>query len=277
VHPARPGRRRAVGWPPAAVRQVSDTFLSLVDEAAPDLVEGVYLHGSLGFGEWYDGRSDIDYVAVLARRPDDRLVDLLRDVHARLAETFPRPPFDGFHLTWDDLAGSPYACPDLPCTQAGYFHPEARLDVHPVTWHELASHGVTVRGPDVSTLDIWTDRRALRAYTHENLGAYWRPEVEQLRRFPGEAARPEIVTWFVLGVSRLHHLLATDRLTSKTGAGRYALEAFDDRWRPIVTEALVYRELEESTGEYDGEPARRARETVEFAEMAVASGLAITV
>ena len=276
MHPGSHGRA-PTSWPPAAVRLVTDTFLSLADEAAPGLVEGLYLHGSLGFGEWYDARSDIDYVAVLARRPDDRQVDVLRDVHAGVAETFPRPPFDGFHLIWDDLARSPYACPDVPCTQGGYFHEEARLDVQPVTWHEVVHHGLTVRGPEPGTLGIWTDEQVLREYTHDNLRSYWAAEVDQLRKFPDEAARPDIVAWFVLGVSRLHHLLATGRLTSKTGAGRYALERFGERWRPIVAEAIVYRELDESTGRYDGEPARRAEDTIDFVDMVVASGLAIPV
>jgi hypothetical protein len=252
-------------------------FLSLVDERAPGLVEGLYLHGSIGFGEWYDGRSDIDYVAVLARRPDDATVDLLREVHAAVADTFPRPPFDGFHLTWEDLARPSYDCPDVPCTQGGYFHDEARLDVHPVTWHELARHGIAVRGPAPDRVDVWTDQRVLRRYTHENLRSYWAAEVEQLRKFPEEAGRPGIVTWFVLGVCRLHHLLATDRLTSKTGAGRYALEAFGERWRPVIAEAIVQRELDESTGTYDGAPARRAQDTIDFSAMVVSSGLAIPV
>lgn len=269
--------RAPVAWPPAAVRAVTDTFLSLVDEARPGLVEGLYLHGSLGFGEWYDGRSDIDYVAVLADRPDPATVDLLRGVHADLADTFPRPPFDGFHVTWDDLAASPYSCPDLPCTQAGYFHDEARLDVHPVTWHELADHGITVRGPGLDTLDLWTDQAALRRYSHDNLRAYWEREVEALRKFPEEAGKPEQVSWYVLGTSRLHHLLATGRLTSKTGAGRYALETFGERWRPVIAEAIVFRELEETTGVYDGKPARRAQDTVDFADMVVRSGLDIPV
>lgn len=259
------------------MRQVADTFLALVDEAAPGLVEGLYLHGSLGFGEWFDARSDIDYVAVLARRPGRAGVAVLREVHGRVTETFPRPPFDGFHLTWDDLARSPYACPDVPCTLGGYFREEARHDVHPVTWHELARHGVTVRGPDLDTVAIWTDDRSLRQYTHDNLRDYWEREVKALAAFPEEAARPDAVAWYVLGTTRLHHLLATNRLTSKSGAGRYALEAFDDRWRRVVAEALVIRELDATTGEYDGQPARLAQDTIDFADLVVRSGLAIPV
>lgn len=273
---ARPNRRDTLTWPPAEVRQVTSTFLSLVDEAAPGLVEGLYLHGSLGFGEWYDGRSDIDFVAVLAQRSAE-VVDTLRDVHARVAEVFPRPTFDGFHLTWDDLAGAPYDCPDLPCTQAGYFHEAARLDVHPVTWHELAGHGIRVRGPELGHVDIWTDEAALRRYTHEYLRSYWLEEGQTLRRFPAEAGRPEIVARCVLGTSRLHHLLARNTLTSKTGAGRYALQAFGERWRPIVTEAILIREFGEPSGAYDGHPERRARDTIDFCAMVVETGLAIPI
>ncbi len=277
VMPGRPSPRPQLAWPPAEVRQVTDVFLSMVDEAAPGLVEGLYFHGSLGFGEWYDGRSDIDYVAVTGRRLGEPSAGILREVHAQVGEMFPRPPFDGFHLTWDDLERSPYVCPDVPCTQGGYFHEAARLDVHPVTWHELARHGVSVRGPDLDEVDIWTDDQVLRQYTRDNLHDYWLGEVAALRRFPDEAAEPDVVAWFVLGVARLHHVLSRNALTSKTGAGRYALEEFGARWQPVVAEALAIRVFGETTGEYDGESARRGRDTIDFSEMVIESGLAIPV
>ena len=260
---------------PGPVEHVTRLFLSLVDESAPGLVEGLYLHGSLGFGEWYDGRSDVDYVAVLAERPDAATVELLRGVHDAVATTFPYPSFDGFHLTWEDLAGSPYACPDLPCTQAGLFHEEARLDVHPVTWHELARHGVTVRGPAPEEVGLWTDDAELRRYTRDNLGSYWREQADALARFPAEAGRPDIVTWCVLGVSRLHHVLATGTLTSNTGAGRYAVDAFPATWRPLLSEALAWRVVGETSGFYDAAPQRRADETIAFTDMVVRDGLAL--
>ena len=262
---------------PGPVHQVTSLFLSLADEAMPGMVEGLYLHGSLGFGEWYDGRSDVDYVAVLAERPDDVTVARLREVHAEVGTTFARPPFDGFHLTWDDLRRSPSECPDLPCTQAGLFHEAERLDVHPVTWHELARHGVTVRGPELAEVEIRTDDAELRSYTHDNLGSYWRGQADALAQFPSEAGKPDIVAWCVLGVSRLHHLLATGELTSKTGAGRYAITAFDDRWRSIVTEALAVRVTAETSGAYDDDPEARAEDCIAFTDMVVRDGLALPI
>lgn len=259
---------------PARVRATTDRFLALVDEALPGSVQGLYLHGSLGFGEWYDGCSDVDFVAVHAERPDAVAVAALREVHARMDA---RPPFDGFHVTWDDLARSALRCPDVPGTLGGTFQDEGRVDVHPVTWHELAGHGVTVRGPEAGSVEIWTDEQELREYTHGNLHSYWGEQAQALRDFPVEAARPDIVAWCVLGTSRLHHLLARNTLTSKSGAGRYALEAFDERWHPLVTEALAIRETGEPSGLYDGREEQRGRDNADFAAVVVSSGLDLPV
>lgn len=66
---------------PRPVRAVCETFLSLLDEQLPGLVEGLYPHGSLGFGEWYDGRRDVDFVAVSSRRANERELRRLEGLH----------------------------------------------------------------------------------------------------------------------------------------------------------------------------------------------------
>jgi hypothetical protein len=75
-------------------------------------------------------------------------------------------------------------------------------------------------------------------------------------------------------VSRLHHLLATGELTSKTGAGRYAVEAFGERWRLVVAEALSVRVTGETSGAYDDDPEARAQDCIAFTDMVVRDGLA---
>lgn len=274
MHPHHRTTGPSARWPPPEVRQVCAAYLALADEAVPELVEGLYLRGSLGFGEWYAGRSDVDFVAVTAGRPGPATVRALRGVHERLGETFPRPAYDGFYCTWDDLARPTDDCPDVPCILAGDFRDEDRFEVSPVSWHELAWHGVTVRGPVLRDVEVWTDLPALQTFSHENLASYWAPNVKALADFPGEASRADVVAWFVLGIPRLHHLLATGRLTSKDGAGRHAVEAFGDRWRGLVAEALAYRATGERLGVLTDEEL--SAQVVDFAELAVREGLALT-
>jgi Aminoglycoside adenylyltransferase, C-terminal domain len=47
--------------------------------------------------------------------------------------------------------------------------------------------------------------------------------------------------WLVLGVPRLHNTIATLDITSKTWAGRYALEVAPAQWRPVLDAALAQR------------------------------------
>jgi hypothetical protein len=267
------GGMNEAAWPPAEVTAVADTFVELVHEGMPGMLEGLYLHGSIGFGEWYAARSDIDYVAVLGHRPDDAELALLRQAHDELGRTFPRPAFDGFHCTWEDLRRAPDVCPAVPCTQEGRFHAAGRHGVDPVTWHELAWHGVRLRGPALADTIVWTDVPVLRQHTRDNLAGYWAESLDALRQRPDDAGRPETVAWFVLGTSRLHHLLATGRLTSKTGAGLYAEQVFDERWHPLVGEALSWRVVGAVSPDYD--PDRAAKDLVDFTEHVVSDGLAL--
>jgi nucleotidyltransferase-like protein len=273
MHPHERTPRVSTLWPPTEVRTVCETYLSMVDEELPGLVEGLYLHGSIGFGEWHPGRSDVDFVAVTRERPTPREVARLDAVHERLGSTFPSPSYDGFYATWADLAGPTDDCPDVPCILAGEFQEAGRFDVNPVTWHELAWHGLTLRGPDLADVDVRTDLPTLRRFTHDNLSSYWEPHVRELARFPGEAGRPDLVAWFALGIPRLHHVLATDRLTSKDGAGEYALEVFGEEWRILLAEALSYRVTGERIGMLD--EAELSRQNIAFAELAVAAALAL--
>jgi hypothetical protein len=261
---------------PAEVTDVTNRFLSLIDASAPGLVEGLYLRGSLGFGEYFTGQSDVDFTAVLSARPDGGQLSALAAAHKAVFAAHPKPHFDGFHLLREDLARAPDQCPEVPIMFDGTFEPSGRnYDVNPVSWHELARHGLTVRGPALSEEDVWTDDGTLRAFSHGNLGSYWAGVANTLAEHSAEAGEPWLVAWSVLGVSRLHHVLATGTLTSKSGAGRYALTAFGPQWHRIVAEALRARERPADVSSYDGEPDLRGRDTTAFMVMAVESGLAL--
>ncbi|MDP3890073.1 aminoglycoside adenylyltransferase domain-containing protein [Nocardioides sp.] len=254
---------------PAPAHEVCTTFLAEIDSAAQGLVTGLYLRGGLGFGEFVPGRSDVDFVATLARRPGSTDVEALRGAHATVAERHPGQPFDGLHVLAGDLAAPPDDCPDVPCVIHGLFEPVAREDLNPVAWHEVARHGVTVRGPQPAALDVWTDDEVLLAFTRENLDTYWRDSAAALAKFPAEAGTETSCEWCVLGVARLHHLLVTGAMTTKSGAGRWGLTHYDERFHPVLREALRIREG--GIREYD-DVALRGTDAAAFTAYVVDAG-----
>ncbi|RYB92082.1 hypothetical protein EUA93_18480 [Nocardioides oleivorans] len=256
--------------PPPHVQELLDGFLDEVDRRFPGELTGLFLHGSIVWGELFLG-SDVDFVAVWEQLPTGDRLAALAEAHARVAERFATPTFDGFHCTAADLAASPTGTGTRPVFQQGAFDEQGTLDINLVTWHELALGPVVVRG---RVPPIHTDLDELLAFTRANLDTYWRGIAEQTAGGAGveEIGRSdEAVAWIALGAPRLHHLLRTHALTSKSGAGRYVIERLDARWSPIAEEALRVRERPGTESLYD-DPVRRGQDTHDLLTWIVEDG-----
>jgi hypothetical protein len=105
-------------------------------------------------------------------------------------------------------------------------------------------------GPASADVAIWADPEALAAWTLGNLDGYWRRLLDRASRLPGRwglaTLTPYATVWVVTGVSRLHYTLATGEITSKEGAGRYALASFPQRWHHLAREALRIRRADQA-------------------------------
>jgi hypothetical protein len=253
---------------PAPVEAVCTTFLSAVPDG---LVTGLYLRGGIAFGEWVQGKSDVDFTATLSRRPSGEDVALLRSAHEAVAAAYgDSPMFDGVHVLGSDLARHPDACPDMPTVFLHEFIAAGRFDLSPVPWHELARHGVTVAGPPVGSLGFWTDDDVLRDYTIANLDSYWRRHAETCTADPERASVPFACEWVVPGVARLHHLLVTGQQTGKSLAVRWGLAYYPERFHRVLRESLAIREGA-FRPQYD-DPVERGRDIGAFAAYVVERG-----
>jgi hypothetical protein len=225
---------------PTQVEAVCTTFLSAVPEG---LVTGLYLRGGLGFGEWVEGHSDVDFTATLAVPPSYDDLAALRAAHQIVAATHgDAPRFEGVHVLAADLSRPPDECEDRPSVSLHGFEEHSRFDLSPVAWHELARHGVTVVGPPLADLGIWTDDAVLRAFTIDNLDTYWRGQAGTCMAAPERAAVPFACEWVVPGVARLHHLLVTGEQTAKSLAVRWGLGYYPERFHRVLRESLAIRE-----------------------------------
>lgn len=251
---------------PGPVEAVCTTFLGEVPDG---LVTGLYLRGGIAFGEWVERKSDVDFTATLARRPSELDVATLAQAHAAVAAAHGDSPFfDGSHVLVQDLTRSPAECPDVPVVLEHDFGLRDGYD--PVSWHELARHGVTVVGPPVESLGIWTDDAVLRAHTVDNLDVYWRRWAEACAADPVRASTPYACEWVVPGIARLHHLLVTGNQTAKSSAVRWGLAFYDGPWHRVLRESLAIREGSFAP-QYSDVP-ERGRDVAAFAAYVVEQG-----
>jgi Domain of unknown function (DUF4111) len=264
--------------PPPAALAVAEDLLGHLDRALPGRIVGFYIVGSACLGAFRADRSDVDFVALVPGRLATGEVRRLHTIHRRLwAAALARDVAlrrrwpvvcNGSYLTPEALERSPLEVVPLAGHVAGRFAAgEPGFDVNPVTWHVLARHGYALRGPEPARLNIRADPVELRAWTIQNLNGYWRRWAARAGR-PGAAtlrARPRRFTaWGVLGAPRLHYTLATGEITTKEGAGRYALEAFAPEWRPLIDEALAFWRGTPPTAPYRRRPDLRRRAAAAF-------------
>lgn len=214
-------------------------------------VHGAFVIGSAALGDWWPGVSDIDLVA-LVDSVDPSHDERLRTIHARMradARAGPPPDLDVVYLLDRDLARPPAEVRERPHHRDGLLRRDTGMTT-PVIWHSLAEHGVSVPGADgvrAELGEVWLDGAALRDWCRGNLGSYW-------RRWAAQGAQPATrggmalltdwaVAWCVLGVLRLRYTIDTGTITSKSGAGRWALAALelDVGERALVEQALALR------------------------------------
>ncbi|MFB8762589.1 aminoglycoside adenylyltransferase domain-containing protein [Nocardiopsis alba] len=258
------------------VQTLTQAFLANADQEAPGLVQGLYLTGSVALGDFRPHASDVDFVVVTERSPEGPELDALRRIHARTRHQVSDPQFNGIHVTWEELNRDPGECGPVPSVINGRFRPHAGADVNPVTWHVLADRGVTVRGPHPIELDVWDEPESLRTWSLGSLDEHWRRWREKAGRLVtprGLAVLGSLApSWSVLSVSRLHFTLKTGEITSKSGAGAYALHAFPERWQRIVNECLRVRRGDRSPSLYQSALARR-RAALDYIEMVLDESL----
>ena len=253
-----------------AVSAITQRLIGLLDEALPGQLEAFYLVGSVAQGDYRDGQSDVDFIAVLAEPMD---LVALTSAHVNLAHAFPGLDCDGIYLRPGELSKPPAG--EGIAVRAGKLKPQSGEERHPDVWMLLADNGVALRGraPDASWIAV--DRAAAITYSRANLQGYWRSWLETRRRLVAtngmSLLTDDAIVWGALGVARVHATLATGRVPSKSAAAAYALVAFPEHAR-IIAEALRLRTDPAGSAGYRS-PLSRRRDLIAFMDAVLRSGV----
>ena len=208
-----------------------DTYLAALDRVlAPDAVAGVYLTGSTTLGDYHHGRSDLDILTLTTRALSDGELAALEQMHKTL-ETGAQPHADASYIVRDhvgklppeDAAGHAYVVD-------GHFN-RGGNGQELVVWASLDQCGITVRGPEATSLDAAPDAGEFKAWNRGNLEGYWRMRALQVRqaiseRDPNEEFLPYFAVWLASGPGRLHKTIATGEIISKSQSIDYTAELF---------------------------------------------------
>ena len=254
---------------PKPVRPILEYYQQLMETRLAGFVEALYLYGSIALGAFNTRLSDVDFVAVVGHRPDEQEIEQLRVAHQLVRQQHPQPKLAGIYLPWEDLGRPPGEITPYPCYHGSVLNPQGFFELNPVTWWILKKRAVTVFGPPAETLPYSVDSDWLLGWTRQNLNSFWASYTRRPSRIAALLTDWGI-EWTVLGVLRQFYTLREHDITSKTGAGQYALSCLPGRWHRLIQEAIRIRGDNHSS--LFKSRLWRAREAFVFLKHVIAAG-----
>ena len=227
-----------------------DGIVASIQEAiagvAGPLLVGLYLFGSLATGDFEEGVSDIDLIAVLSDPPNDKLAARLDRMHANLAAANPAwaGRIEVIYISAHGLANCRTDAATIAVISPGEpFHVvEAGRDWN-LTWYPAREESVALVGPPIQTL---IPSIPFAEFAEEVRAS--------LRAFPGrieDDAHPGSQAYAILTMCRGLFTIRLGRRPSKREAAAWAQQEFP-RWADLITRSLTWRQRQWEPGDQDG-------------------------
>ena len=203
----------------------------------PDSLVGLYLSGSLVWGDFDENASDIDLMAVLSRDASDAELKKLQRVHVDVANTHPQ---------WKDRIEVGYVSArvikhvtNLRGTMVNVTpgEPIRRIPLGRewiMHWYLFRQQSISVVGPDPKTI-IEPISKALFVQSLRDHISAWNTWVNGMHDRRAQAA------YVILTVFRALYAYAHGQQVSKKRAAIWAKEEYP-QWRQLIDQALEWRE-----------------------------------
>lgn len=234
--------RLAVNLRGDAADHLLAVLTDLVDGARRALVDnflGAYLQGSfaLGAGDTY---SDVDFLVVTVGAIDEAQLAALAQMHAQFPDSqigWARH-LEGSYVPSAQLYGPAGAGDGWLYVDNGSrrMEPSTHDDTALMRW-VLREHGIVLAGPRPATL---LDRVSPAALRTEAIATAlrWQQAIEAAA---GVLANSLAQQQHVLALCRVLFTLEYAEVTSKELAARWARQALDPQWQPLITRAIEDR------------------------------------
>ncbi|NDI33172.1 hypothetical protein [Chengkuizengella sediminis] len=131
---------------PDIVQVILNEYISLFNKHFPNTLEGLYLHGSIVLNAFVDNSSDIDFITVVNRNLVKIDLELLSEIHNKIALKYKHPKLDGVYILWEDMGKLESDDNSYAYYNGGKLSVGTYFNFNPVTWWTLKSKGIKHNG-----------------------------------------------------------------------------------------------------------------------------------
>ena len=213
-------------------------FLSKIKKELPEILKdnlyGIYIFGSLTYGDFDPFKSDIDCVVVIKKPLNKNEIRLLKSWYKRLLNDPLTKRLEMEYAVKENLTpiSDKLITSKTPKFFKGRFSEKADSDAYnPIIWFNIKEKGLTLFGPQpklfISKVKKQVLRDALRA------------EVNYIKKKGDKWLRPKWSrAYVVLTLCRVLYTLKTDNIVSKEMAAGWCLRELPQEWHPLISWAI---------------------------------------
>jgi hypothetical protein len=224
----------------AVLTQLSAGLTELLGEQ----LIGLYLTGSLTYGDFDPGSSDIDFLAVLSKELYDEQLNAITTMHTRIGDAIPHwaKRLEGSYITKDLLATKDRPEKARPYINAGEIHHYRYGNEWMVNLYALQECGVVLIGPEPNDIVPHIDIENVRAASRQDLIDEWLPKLDDPEAFQGAGYDSDhLRAYAVLTLCRILHRAKHDGIASKRVAAKWVKDSYGEPWRSLVEQAENWR------------------------------------
>lgn len=242
-------------------QDINDILVEYADGAKNILgnnLIGIYLSGSLAYGDFVPGRSDIDLQAVTGKLLTEKELASIERLHKNLEKKNP---------AWAKRIECSYVPMKIigevlppktprPYWGSGVFYPVAPAGNEWIINHYfLCKCGIALEGPDFRTLIPPIDIREVRKASARDLFKEWKPKIDN-REWMSDS---HCQSYLVLNLCRILSTVMGGEPGSKKAATKWTKEKYPE-WKDLIDEAEKW--------EY-GKEMNKVGEVVDFVNFAI--------
>jgi hypothetical protein len=221
--------------PYPAINGVLRAWAEGVRRSLGEKVVGLYLSGSLAYGDFVRERSDIDLQAVV-RTPltEDELISV-EQLHKQIEERSPEwaNRIECSYVPLELMAELTPPAKPRPWWGFGSFYADAPAGNEWIINHYLLSkHGIALHGPAFNELIPPIDNDSVRRASARDLFQEWMPKIDDAEWL----SNSHYQSYLVLNLCRILHTVIHGEPCSKKVASQWA-RAMYPQWRGLIEDA----------------------------------------
>lgn len=201
---------------------------------------GLYLTGSLTYGDFDYGSSDIDFLAVIAKDLSNKEFKKVKDLHGRISKNLPywAKRIEGSYITRDIVNSEDR--PEKPRLyvnggKINYYRYGNEWLINLQALHESA---VAITGTDPKKLFPKVSIEKVRNASKSNLIEEWLPKLKKVKAFTHkDYESAHLKAYAILTMCRILYCSKNNSVASKRVAAAWVKKTYGREWRELVEKA----------------------------------------